>query len=79
MKILLLTIILFYILISIYYSRFVINSVLDRKRKIINIIFVWIIPFFWGILLKTVLKPISEKDKKIDRFHFNESGIGDNV
>ena len=79
MKILLLTIILFYILISIYYSRFVINSVLDRKRKIINIVFVWIIPFIWGILLKTVLKPLCENDKKIDKFHFNESGIGDNI
>lgn len=68
-----------YVLFSAYYTHQVFKAPLSRKQKIINVFMVWIVPFIWGILIKTMSRPITEKDKKIDRSTFNESGIGDNV
>ena len=71
--------ILIYILISIYFTWIVIKSELDRQRKALKIIFIWIIPIIWGILIKTILKPISKKDMRINKTNYYESGIGINA
>jgi hypothetical protein len=28
-----------------------------RKQKIVNIIFTWLVPFVWGLLIKNIIKP----------------------
>jgi hypothetical protein len=68
-----------YSLISLYFTKIVIKSPIDRKKKWINVILVWIVPVIWGLLIKTMFKPIKEQDKRIDRSNYYESGIGENV
>jgi uncharacterized membrane protein len=68
-----------YSLISLYFTKVVIKSPIDKKKKWINVILVWIVPVIWGLLIKTMFKPIKEKDKRIDRSNYYESGIGEIV
>jgi hypothetical protein len=69
-------ILIVYFCISIYYTVFVIKSNFDNRRKKLNVILIWIIPLLWGLLLKSILKPLSSKEKKSDKSNYYESGIG---
>ena len=53
----------------------------DRKRKTLHNILIWVIPFLWIALLKTIMKPLPRynyfKNKRNKTSgHFYESGIG---
>jgi len=55
------------------------NTIFNGNQKLIHNILIWIIPFFWIMVIKTIMKPTpgSEKFKKTKpNASFYESGIG---
>jgi len=67
---------LIYILISVYFTILIVNSDLTEIQKKLNLIMIWIIPVFWGLVVKFVLKPNNYKEKKKDQTNYHESEIG---
>lgn len=55
------------------------NTSFNENQKLLHNFLIWIIPFFWIMILKTIIKPTSGSDKfkknKPDAA-FYESGIG---
>ena len=50
--------ILFYLIYTIRYTIvFSKNNFFTGRRKIFHLIMIWLIPFLWTLLLKTVIKP----------------------
>lgn len=46
----------------------------NNKQKALHSILIWLIPFFWIMIVKTVISPPSRKSR--DKGKFYESGIG---
>ena len=56
-----------------------VDSVLNHNQRLLHHVLIWIIPFFWIIIVKSMIKPTHgsikfKKTKPISGFH--ESGIG---
>jgi len=55
------------------------KTVFSDNQKILHNIFIWIIPFFWIMIVKIIMKPTPGSDKfnktRLDS-GFHESGIG---
>jgi len=68
-----------YVVYTIHYS-FVLrkNVLLSRRRKIINLVLIWMLPFIWIQFLKTFFKsvPGSHQVKRKKTESFTESGLG---
>jgi len=50
----------------------------NRKQKIVHNILIWLIPFIWIMLIKTMTKPLPGSqgaNRKNDKGSFYESGI----
>jgi uncharacterized membrane protein len=55
------------------------DSFFNKRQKLIHNILIWLVPFLWIIILKTIMQPTpgTASNKKIkDKGHFYESGIG---
>lgn len=82
MKITLIIIVSIYLIYSIRIQIKLIKSkVLDKNQKILNSVFLWIIPFLWGLLIKTMLKDTFKskpKGKYSDNWWFLTGIGGDN-
>ena len=78
-ELLTMALVLIYLVTSCYYTWYVAKSPLTQRTKSLNIFLVWIIPIIWGLLIKSMFKPMTEKDKKNDTSSFYESGIGENI
>ena len=69
----------FYLVYTVHYS-FVLhkNVFLTGRRKIINFVLIWILPFIWIQFLKTFFKfvPGSHEAKRKKTESFTESGLG---
>ena len=51
----------------------------NKRQKLIHTILIWLIPFFWIMILKTISEPTpgtANNKKKTDKGNFHESGIG---
>lgn len=74
-----------YILISFYtiYSLIIQwkiyrSQLINRQQKIFNSIFLWIIPFLWGILVLSLIKPanfgvIAKVQRKTRQYKFSDN------
>lgn len=78
-ELLTLALIVIYLSISCYYTIIVVKLPLTKRKKRLNILLVWIVPVIWGLLIKSMFKPMTEKDRKNDKSSFYESGIGENI
>ncbi len=78
-ELLTISIIVFYVFVSCYFTIIVIKSPLASKKKRLNIFLVWLVPVLWGLLVKSMFKPLTKKDKNHDKSSFYESGIGENI
>ena len=58
------TILVYYLFYSIRYSLvFRKNIIITGKAKCFHLIMIWVIPFFWIMLLKAMLKPVPGSHK----------------
>lgn len=53
----------------------------SKNQKILNSVFIWIVPFIWGFIVKSILKQkpsgtITKEQRKTDPSNFYESNIG---
>lgn len=55
------------------------NSFFDKRQKLIHNVLIWVIPFLWIMILKTIMRPTpgtASLKKTKNKGHFYESGIG---
>ncbi len=77
-----LIIILVYLYFTFKIQKKIIKTIyLNKNQKILNSIFLWIIPFIWGFLVKYLLNQnplgtITKEQRKMDHDNFYESNIG---
>lgn len=70
--------ILFYLIYTIRYTIvFTKNNFFTGRKKAFHLVMIWLIPFLWALLLKTVVKPIPgsyqiEQKKNSDEYKDNK-------
>lgn len=75
-------VVLFYLYFTIRVQIKIIKTTyLEKNQKIINSVFVWLVPFIWGVMINSLLKndysgTITKEKRKIEESHFRESKIG---
>ncbi len=74
--------VLFYLYFTIRIQIKIIKTIsLNKNQKFLNSIFLWLIPFLWGIIIKALLKQdfsgtITKEQRKTNDSHFYESDQG---
>ena len=52
------------------------SKLINNRQKVLNSIFLWIIPFLWGLLVSRIVKTndktITKDQRKIGRFKFSD-------
>lgn len=55
------------------------DTYFDKGQKLIHNVLIWVVPFIWIMIIKTITKPIpgsANFNKTKDKGTFSESGIG---
>lgn len=80
---------MFWAVVALFYLYFTIKTQikivrtidLNKNQKVLNSIFLWLIPFLWGLLVKTILKDgasgtVTKDKRKVKSSHYYESNMG---
>ena len=72
---LLIGLLLFYLAYTFLFAiKFRTNTTFTKAQRLTHNVLIWVIPFLWIFILKSILKPLTTKEPKNNDFYESEIG-----
>ncbi|MDB5118848.1 MAG: hypothetical protein JWN56_66 [Sphingobacteriales bacterium] len=55
------------------------SRIFNKKQQLVHNILIWVLPFVWVVILKSLIKPVRTKKSKLGNFYESELGFMANV